>query len=108
MDDKFIKKLLSNIKCGVCGQHYEPTHVSVLGHRENMWFLSVFCPGCQSQGLIAAVIKEGKAAELVTELSEVEHSKLAASPPIGADDVLDMHTFLKKFSGDFSSLFPEK
>ena len=108
MDEKFIKKLLSNMKCGVCGQHYEPTNVRVLGHQENMWFLTVFCPSCQSQGLVAAVIKEGKAAELVTELSEVEHSKFAASPPIGPDDVLDMHTLLKKFSGDFSSLFPTK
>jgi len=108
MDEKFIKKLLSNMKCGVCGQHYEPTHVRVLGHRENLWFLTVFCPGCQNEGLVAAVTKEGEAVELVAELSEAEHSKFSTSPPIGTDDVLDMHTFLEKFSGDFSSLFPEK
>ncbi len=108
MDEEFIKKLLSNMKCEVCGQHYEPTHVRVLGHQENLWFLTVFCPGCQSQGLVAAVIKEGKAVELVAELSEAGHTKFSTYPPIGTDDVLDMHTFLGKFSGDFSSLFPEK
>jgi len=107
MDEKIIKKLLSNMKCGVCGQHYEPTHVRVLGHQENLWFLTVFCQGCQSQGLVAAVIKEGKPVEVVAELSEAERSKFSNSPAIGTDDVLDMHTFLKKFGGDFSSLFPK-
>lgn len=106
MDEKFIRKLLSNMKCGVCGQHYEPANIKVLEHREDLWFLSVYCPDCKSQGLVAAVIREGKAPEIVTELTEVEKSKLAT--PIGSDDVIDMHTFLKDFGGDFSSLFYKK
>jgi len=106
MDERFIKKLLSHMKCGVCGQHYEPANVKVLEHREDLWFLSVYCPGCKSQGLVAAVIREGKAPEIVTELTEVEKSKL--STPIDSDDVIDMHTFLKDFGGDFSSLFSKK
>jgi len=106
MDEKFIKKLLSNMKCGVCGRHYESANINILGHREDMWFLSVYCPGCKSQGLIAAVIKEGKVPELVSELTEAEMSKL--STPVGSDDIIDIHTFLKDFSGDFSSLFSEK
>jgi len=106
MDERFIKKLLSNMKCGVCGQHYEPANIKVLEHREDLWFLSVYCPGCKSQGLVAAVIREGKAPEIVTELTEVEKSKL--SIPIDSDDVIDMHTFLKDFGGDFSSLFSKK
>ncbi len=106
MDERFIKKLLSNMKCGVCGQHYEPANISVLEHREDLWFLSVYCPGCKSQGLVAAVIREGKVPEIVTELTEVEKSKL--SKPIDSDDLIDMHTFLKDFGGDFSSLFSKK
>lgn len=106
MDERFIRKLLSNMKCGVCGQHYEPANIKVLEHREDLWFLSVYCPGCKSQGLVAAVIREGKAPEIVTELTEVEKSKL--STPIDSDDVIDMHTFLKDFGGDFSSLFSKK
>jgi hypothetical protein len=106
MDEKFIKKLLSNMKCGVCGQHYEPANISILEHREDLWFLSVYCPGCKSQGLVAAVIREGKVNKVITELTEAEKSKF--STPIGSDDVIDMHTFLKDFSGDFSSLFSKK
>jgi hypothetical protein len=108
MDDKFIRKLLSNMKCGLCGQHYESTNVNILGHREDLWFLSVFCTSCKSQGLVAAIIKEGKSPEVITELTAAERAKFSAAPSIDSDDVLDMHTFLEKFSGDFFSLFPGK
>ncbi|HJX70237.1 MAG TPA: hypothetical protein VJ441_03995 [Dehalococcoidia bacterium] len=96
------------MKCGVCGQSYESTDINVLGHREDLWFLSVYCPACKSQGLVAAVIKEGKLPEVITELSEAERAKFSATPPIGSEDVLDMHILLDKFSGDFSSLLPGK
>jgi galactokinase len=107
MDDRFIKKLLANMKCGICGRHYEPGHINILGHKEDLWFLSVFCPACTSQALVAAVIKEGKVAEVVTDLTEKELSKLSDGSTIEADDVLDLHNFLKGFEGDFSSLFSE-
>lgn len=108
MDDKFIKKLLSNMKCGICGRNYESANVNILGHREDLWFLSVFCTSCKSQGIVAAIIKEGKSPEVITELTEAERAKFTTAPSIGSDDVLDMHTFLEKFEGDFSSIFPEK
>jgi len=106
MDDKFIKKLLANIKCGVCGHNYESVNVNVLGHQEDLWFVTVFCPSCKSKGIVAAVIKEDKPPKVITELTEAERDKFTAVPLIDSDDVLDMHTFLKEFSGDFSSLFP--
>ena len=105
MDDKFIKKLLSNMKCGVCGQPYESANVNVLGHREDLWFISVYCVACKSQGLVAAIVKEGKTPEILTELSEAEHVKFSDAPSIDSDDVLDIYTFLEEFSGDFASIF---
>ena len=108
MDEKFIKKLLSNMKCGICGHPYDEGNVHIMGHRDDLWFLSVHCLSCKSHGLVAAVIKEGESSEEVVELSEVDIEKFSDSAPIDSDDVLDMHTFLKEFSGDFSTLFPEK
>jgi hypothetical protein len=106
MDDKFIKKLLSNMKCSVCGKHYEPSNINVLGHREDLWFISVFCPSCKSQGLVAAVVKEGKAPEVITDLRDGEESRFSVA--VDSDDVLDMHSFLKEFDGDFGALLPEE
>ena len=105
MDEKFIKKLLSNMKCGICGRPYQPSHISILGHREDLWFLSVFCAACTSQALVAAVIKEGNVTEVVTDLTEAELAKFSADSSVEADDVLDIHNFLKDFEGDFSDLF---
>lgn len=105
MDEHFVKKLMSTMKCGVCGQRYEISNVNVLGHRDEMWFLSIACPSCHSQALVAAVIKEGKPTEVVTDLTEAELAKFARRDPVKGDDVLDIHNFLKGFDGDFFKLF---
>jgi hypothetical protein len=94
------------MKCAVCGRRYEPANVNVLGHREDLWFISVFCSSCRSQGLVAAVVKEGKLPEVVSELTEGEEGRFTA--PVEADDLIDIHAFLKDFHGDFSALFSRK
>lgn len=105
MDEPFVKRLLSTLKCSICSRRYELTNINILGHRDDLWFLSVSCPSCHSQGLVAAVIKEGKVPEIVTDLTKEEHAKFSQIDAVGSDDVLDMHNFLKKFEGDFSRLF---
>lgn len=79
-------------------------NVNVLGHRHDIWFLSVFCPSCQSQGLVAAVVREEREEEPVAELMEVT-KKGRDKRPVEMDEVLDMHNFLKSFDGDFACLF---
>ncbi len=108
MDEQFIKRLIMTIKCGICGHHYEGSNVRILGHRDDLWFLSVFCPACRSQGLMAAVIKEGSLPELVTDLTEEEYARFCPLAIVGADDVLDIYNFLRDFDGDFSRLFSKE
>lgn len=108
MDERFVKRLMANMKCGVCGQRYESPNVHILGHRDDLWFVGVHCPSCRSQGLVAAVIKEGKVPEFVSELSEAEQAKFLKSSEVAPDDVLEMHDFLKGFDGDFTRLFTTK
>jgi len=108
MEEKLIKRFMTSIKCSVCQQRYEIDNVKVLGHQEDLWFLSVFCPTCQTQCLVAAVIKEGKAPKAITDLTETELDKFKKMDKLTADEVLDMHSFLKGFDGDFSRLFSQK
>lgn len=105
MNERYIKRLIATIKCGVCGHHYEGENVKILGHRDEFWFLSVFCPVCRSRGFVAAVIKEGMLPQLITDLSEAEKAKFRDLEAVGADDLLDIHNFLKEFDGDFAHLF---
>ena len=108
IDERRVKEIvLSTVtKCGSCGREYTIENVSILGHEEELWFLMIVCDGCNSRGLIAALIKEQKQRPMITELSEEQFSKFAAK--VGADDVLAMHEFLKGFDGDFVNLFDKK
>ncbi len=105
MDEKFLKKLLATMKCGMCGQQYQSGNINILGRKDDLWFLFVSCPACKSQGLVAAVVKDGKIAEVLTELTPEEQKKLASAAPVTSDDLMDMHSFLADFDGDFQSLF---
>jgi len=108
MEENLIKRFMTSIKCSVCGQRYEVANVKVLGHQEDLWFLSVSCSACQTQCLVAAVVKEGKAPKVTTDLTEAELSKFEKLGKLTADEVLDMHIFLKDFDGNFSKIFSQK
>ncbi len=81
--------------------------IDVLGHQGDLWFLQAFCLACQARYLMAAVIKEDRVPEVITDLTEVELDKFRNVGVLTADDVLDMHNFLKGFDGDFSQLFSQ-
>jgi hypothetical protein len=105
LDENLVKRLVSTLKCGVCSQRYEADNVRVLGQRDDLWFLSVYCTGCHSQGLVAAVVKEGKAPEVITDLTQEELEQFSREASVGSNDLLDLHNFLKDFDGDFQRLF---
>jgi len=108
MEEGLIKKLLASIKCGVCGQRYELDNINVLSHDQDLWFLSAICLACNTRCLIAAIVKEGKAPEVITDLTEAELGRFKKTGKLTADDVLEMHHFLKNFDGDFSRLFSHR
>lgn len=105
MDANLVKKLVASIKCGVCGRQFELANIDILGHHEDLWLLKSSCSHCKAQCLMAAIIKEEKVTRVITDLTEAERHKFRNIAAIGADDILDMHSFLKDFSGDFSRLF---
>lgn len=104
VNESLIKKLMSSIKCAICGQCYEEDDIKILGHQEDLWFLDVSCPVCHTQCLVAAVIKEDKAPQVTTDLTGAEQEKFRNVDRIIIDEILDMHNFLKNFNGDFSRL----
>ncbi|MFC1911622.1 hypothetical protein ACFLXG_00470 [Chloroflexota bacterium] len=105
MEDRLIKRLMTSLKCDSCGQHYEVYNIDILGHREDMWFLRVFCPACHTQCLVAAVVKEGRAPAAASDLTDIELKDFRDAGDVEVEDVLNMHVFLKDFDGDFSRLF---
>jgi len=108
VEENLIKRLMTSIKCGVCGQRYGVDNIDVIGHREDLWFLRVVCLSCHTQALVAAVVKEDRLPEVITDLTEAELDRFRDVGVLTADDVLDMHNFLKDFDGGFFRLFSQK
>ena len=105
MEEGLIKRLMTSIKCSACGCYYDIDNISILGHRETLWFVKARCSSCHTQCLVAAVIKEDGVPEVITDLAEAELDKFKDAGVLTVDEVLDMHIFLKDFDGDFSRLF---
>lgn len=99
-----IKHLISNVRCAVCSQQYEPKDVQILGHQDDLWIMGVTCAHCDTQGMIFAVVREGQPPEVITEMTPEELARMASLSPIDLDDVLDMHRLLRDFKGDFYDL----
>jgi len=104
LDENLIRRLVSTIKCSVCGEGYDGANVRVLGHDDDVWFVSAYCPTCGSHSLVAAVINEGPFSELITDLTEDEFDRFSEADEITTDDVLDIHDLLKEFDGDCIAL----
>jgi len=108
VEEGFIKRLMASIKCSICGQRYEADNIDVLGHHEDLWFLSVLCPACQARCLVAAVIREDGVPEVTTDLTKAELDRFRNASRVTTDDVLDMHNFLKGFDSSPSRLFSQE
>jgi len=99
-----IKRLMNTVRCGHCGQPYQSHNVRVLGHTNGLWYVNAYCVSCQSQFVIAATLT-GEKVSLTSDLTEIENIRFANQVTPTADDILDMHGFLKQFNGNFGSLF---
>jgi hypothetical protein len=108
MEESIVKKLMTSVKCTGCGQKYEMRDVKILGNHQDLYFLQVTCSSCHSRYMITAVINDKQNADIVSDLTGEEFSKFNQAAAPDTNDVLDMHAYLKDFSGDFSGLFGYK
>jgi hypothetical protein len=105
VDEQVVRRLMTSLKCRQCGGQYGSGNIQVLGHRKELWFLSVYCPHCQNEGLLALSVRQNRSPQPVTDLTPQEINRYAQLPPISADEVLDMYLFLRDFDGDFLTAF---
>jgi hypothetical protein len=105
MDDQLIKRLIQYVRCNECGEPYEDRNVRVLGRCGDAVFFSVECICCNRRDVIAALVREMKMPDLITDFTEEEFARVIEAGPVGSDDVVAIHNFLKDFDGDFSNLF---
>ena len=103
---EIVKHLMTSIPCAVCQHSYTPGDVHIVDHRDEVWIMAVTCAHCGTQGLVFAMIKEEES-DSVSDPTPQEWARFREMPRIDADDVLDVHEFLRDFDGDFVSLFED-
>jgi hypothetical protein len=110
--EKQIKRIVLDRmdRCAVCHHVFAPEEVHVISRRPDMWMMMVECGECHARNFVAAVLNDGDPDEAQVALRRLSQGEAHApaepvGPPVGVDDVLDMHDFLRDFDGDFLRLF---
>jgi len=94
---------MNTVRCSSCGANYQADDVNVLGHQHELWFLTVVCPRCHTQGLIAALVR-GALESQPTPTGELTAARARTGEPVSEADVADMRDFLRHFHGDLRTL----
>src|SRR2546426_4934923 len=130
--ERIIRRLFTEKQCHRCGRPYEAERVLVLARRSEVWMVMISCQDCEQKDTYVVKFPpqmQGRRRVTSYRLSrppastplpqgleelqqkqpenlEMPGSLAAPSPsqPVDADDVLDMHLFLKNFNGDFQRL----
>jgi hypothetical protein len=102
--ERLVKDLVGTFRCPVCRRGFQDEHVRVAARHEQLWIVSVRCRTCRNQQVFWIALKESETLGS-DEIEEIDLEYLAEGTPVCADDVLDMHEFLKSFNGDFAELF---
>ncbi len=116
--ESLVRHLMRTVRCSVCEATYQSENVSVLGHQDELWFVSVRCASCHTQGLIAALVRDGAAdgepgtvgappaAESTgtPSLPDADRPPRPDAGPITEAEVSDMRDFLKTFEGSLGAL----
>jgi hypothetical protein len=103
--EQLLKQLISTFRCHVCRRGFEREHVRVAARHEQLWIVSVRCSACRNQQVFWVALKDEDGRSILRDVTEEEEEEFATLDPVGGDDVLDMHEFLRDFNGDFEKLF---
>lgn len=103
-----VKQIRENVACPKCQGKYTEEDIEIIGNLgdEHTFFYAI-CPECDSESVINVALHfEDELPMTLPNLTRLGSSPRMAG--ISMNEVLDMHNFLKGFSGDFAQLFGEK
>lgn len=90
---RWLLGIFGSVLCATCGTPYAREDVTVVGNRDDYWYLRCHCGKCGVQGVGVVIVKT------------VEPPKPDERPALSADDVLAAHELLRRYHGDLVGLF---
>lgn len=129
--DNQIRRIVVNRmdRCTVCHRRFVEDDVEVVSRKSDVWLMIVQCKDCHSRSFAAVVgdtsapidteslfgFRSDGSIEITFEtdgeyfdLQQVNQTEEGQEDPVTVDDLLEMHSFLDSFDGDFQSLFTDK
>ena len=97
----WVEGIFGTVRCANCGAVYGREDVSLVGNRDEYWFVRCNCHACGTQGIGVVIVKE--IARSPSEPMDLELT--VAARPFQVDDVLVAHEVLREYSGDIHGLF---
>ncbi len=103
---ELIRNIQAMMRCPSCGAKYEADHIHFLGQLDTAALIQLDCESC-SLPVMATIIVSDKGEQKTRLLSDMSADDLAepSRDPVNSDHVVNVHTFLKGFDGDFEQLF---
>ena len=89
----WLEGIFGTISCANCGAVYAPDDVSLVGNRDQYWFVRCTCHTCGTKGIGVVIVKE------------VASGEVDEPAPLQEDDVLAAHEALRNYAGDAHGLF---
>lgn len=93
--------LKSLMRCSLCNKKYEPTKALLLEEREGHTALHVTCAACGVSTVVFVSANQWGVMSMgiLTDLESSEVKNLFGNEAISADQVIDVHNFMKRFKG---------
>ena len=117
---QIIKYLKKTLPCAECQHVYDNEGIEVLSTFDDQGLFNLNCHQCNNQILVHITIsdeerdlsepkKSGKQTiRAHRAINDKDITTNISGKQISTNDVIDMHTFLNKFNGDFKKLFSNK
>jgi hypothetical protein len=104
---EFIRDRARFYNCPVCGRSLKGCDVQVLSHEDERFHLQVTCAQCQVTFIVVLAIAGGAVEEIEASIAEPVSEPSAYAEPISADEIIDVHLFLKGFQGTLRELIQQ-
>ncbi len=92
----------NGVDCGACGRLVPLERIRILASRDDLTFVELDCPGCQSESLgIIVQSSDGSAGATYGEFLPADDARFREALPIGPDDVRTVRELLAR--GDLNA-----
>jgi hypothetical protein len=101
--NEWLDGVFGTVRCANCGAVYGRDSITVVGNRDEYWFVRCTCETCGTQGLGVVIVK--RVADAPPAVPQAVPSLDDDEELIRVDDVLEAHELLRDYVGDVHGLF---